>query len=464
MPACLSQQFYMELPSALDDVLTQCTNWLAKRDIGTILRVQTQEGVHRIRFDTNAVSRQDKLKLAFLRYYKHPIEPFVLRMPYARDIVAPQVQAVVAPPVAVVVAATPAFNIVDLANGVNVGGRLVRKTLDVPPKVSVFDMIAAVTEQSSKDAWTIFQRLKLEHPEVSTRCGNFKFPGQGQRLTPVTDARGVVTIINLLPGRAAASFRAISADVLVRFLGGDLTLIAEIQRNAEAQAVLPADAPARLFGADVEARATREVLPPPFLLRSVTNVIDLRSSQLYFRQVMGEFANVHPRGRPDLALSAEEIGCAVFVKLGSMGQTDRQMQHQTAFKGSELVDSLLTVAQTSVEQKFKDLLMDRGMLFEGLHQSKTAKDTELLVIPTQEAYEELVQIAKTIVNTVHTSMEEKPLPLPLEALLSMEETKRVLAIEKTKQVVAESAARVADAKRVETEFEMLKFRVAHSLS
>ena len=52
--------------------------------------------------------------------------------------------------------------------------------------------------------------------------------------------------------------------------------------------------------------------------------------------------------------------------------------------------------------------------------------------------------------------------------LSVEETKRVerVAIEKTKQVEAEASARKAEAeaKKAEIEFEMLKFRVEHSLS
>ena len=56
-----------------------------------------------------------------------------------------------------------------------------------------------------------------------------KFPGQGQNDTPVTDARGVVTIINSLGGSRAAKFRQKFADTLVRYLGGDETLIGEIQ-------------------------------------------------------------------------------------------------------------------------------------------------------------------------------------------------------------------------------------------
>ena len=44
--------------------------------------------------------------------------------------------------------------------------------------------------------------------EVVGLTDNLKFPGQGQRETPVTDVRGIVRIIVQLPCRAAAHIRA----------------------------------------------------------------------------------------------------------------------------------------------------------------------------------------------------------------------------------------------------------------
>ena len=63
----------------------------------------------------------------------------------------------------------------------------------------------------------------------------------------MTDARGAVMIMNVLPGHKAAHFRMNCADVVVRYLGGDHTLISEIKRNAEIQSVLPADHPMAMF-------------------------------------------------------------------------------------------------------------------------------------------------------------------------------------------------------------------------
>ena len=74
-----------------------------------------------------------------------------------------------------------------------------------------------------RDTWSEMQKT---HPDVVGNTDNFsdfKFPGQGQRKTPVIDATGAIMIINLLPGQLAASFRAQWASIIVRYLGGDMT-------------------------------------------------------------------------------------------------------------------------------------------------------------------------------------------------------------------------------------------------
>jgi hypothetical protein len=86
---------------------------------------------------------------------------------------------------------------------------------------------------------------------------SYQFPGQGQRPTPVTDAKGLVIIMNLLPGNKAARFRAACASIIVRFLGGDEALLNEIRANGHAQQSLPEEHPARVFGESVEAGARK---------------------------------------------------------------------------------------------------------------------------------------------------------------------------------------------------------------
>lgn len=94
--------------------------------------------------------------------------------------------------------------------------------------------------------------MHQRHPEVLPESSLFKFPGRGQRNTPVVGAKGLVTIMNLLQGERAAKFRAAEADVLVRYLGGDLSLIQDVKDIHQAQQQMPAEHPARMFGEHVD--------------------------------------------------------------------------------------------------------------------------------------------------------------------------------------------------------------------
>jgi len=137
-------------------------------------------------------------------------------------------------------------------------GCKILKTPEVPPRVSVYDLIAAVKGVPLEHARMAFSRIKDDHPVTSTLCRSYKFPGRGNLTRPVTDARGAICIINLLPGKRAAEFRLKAADIVVRALGGDETLVQEIRANAAAQATLPEDHPMRLFGQTVEAESARK--------------------------------------------------------------------------------------------------------------------------------------------------------------------------------------------------------------
>ena len=71
------------------------------------------------------------------------------------------------------------------------------------------------------------------------------------------DVRGVIILMSVLRGDKAARFRLQGADIVVRALGGDETLVEEIRRNAGLQATLPATHPMRTFGETVEAEAAK---------------------------------------------------------------------------------------------------------------------------------------------------------------------------------------------------------------
>ena len=122
---------------------------------------------------------------------------------------------------------------------------------------SVVDTTAVITGHTPTNSLHTWQRLSQSYPEVSQSVTNFKFSGQGQRLTPVADARTIVEIVMVLPGRTAALHRRKAADVLVRYLGGDPSLVEEVAANRLRQEDMDNDEPERFFGQAVESAAIK---------------------------------------------------------------------------------------------------------------------------------------------------------------------------------------------------------------
>ena len=94
--------------------------------------------------------------------------------------------------------------------------------------ISVFDFIKVVSGQENpRVTWNNIK--KKYKNEVVGFLYNLKFPGSGQKLTPVVNVQGMVKLLFWLPGELAKQFRSKSAETMIRYLGGDLTLIDEIK-------------------------------------------------------------------------------------------------------------------------------------------------------------------------------------------------------------------------------------------
>ena len=129
----------------------------------------------------------------------------------------------------------------------------IRKTNEHPPRISVYDVISTIKGCRTSTTSMVWKRVQESHPEITTFCEHYNFQSDGRGLaTPVTTASGIARIIMLLPGKAAAGLRKTAADLLVRYLGGDTTLVEEIYGNRQVQEQLPQEHPARIFGETVE--------------------------------------------------------------------------------------------------------------------------------------------------------------------------------------------------------------------
>jgi hypothetical protein len=97
--------------------------------------------------------------------------------------------------------------------------------------ICVLEVIQLVSGISQSDASTVFRRLETKpgtSSNLQTKCRRIKINNKGN-ITPVADAATMIEIIWELPGKTAASFRRESAHYIARILGGDRTLIDEIE-------------------------------------------------------------------------------------------------------------------------------------------------------------------------------------------------------------------------------------------
>ncbi|CAN0195074.1 unnamed protein product, partial [Pylaiella littoralis] len=100
---------------------------------------------------------------------------------------------------------------------------------------SVLDVIRMVHGCDSSSANTTLKRILNETNGEGVSCTQLRINDKG-RETPVADAKTLIQIIWLLPGKKAREFRHQSSEKVCRLLGGDLSLVAEIEaRHADLQ-------------------------------------------------------------------------------------------------------------------------------------------------------------------------------------------------------------------------------------
>ena len=110
-------------------------------------------------------------------------------------------------------------------------------------RYSVFDfMTKACVYKDGSSARKEFARLTKDgceyQDEVVKSSHYFKFPGAGQRDTPVMTIRGLQRLLLILGGKVAAEFRRVVERTFTRVMAGDTSLIDVIQANAASNAPL----------------------------------------------------------------------------------------------------------------------------------------------------------------------------------------------------------------------------------
>ena len=133
---------------------------------------------------------------------------------------------------------------------------------------ALIDITMIFTGLDNNHAGEAVRHLLAQHPEFHESIVKFKFPGRGRQTIDVAPVVVALDFAFLLPGKAAAQMRRQAATLVVRYLGGDVTLVDEVytnRRTQESLAAIPAEQRtpleqvARMCGEAVEAAS---VMPP----------------------------------------------------------------------------------------------------------------------------------------------------------------------------------------------------------
>jgi hypothetical protein len=188
----------------------------------------------------------------------------------------------------------------------------------------------AITSCAQSHVTQMFARLVQQYPEFNppgVKVAKLRINGSG-RETPVADAATLIEIAFLLPGNKARDFRRAGADKVRRVLGGDVTLLDEIDRRhakiarteqeafllgaSTSQAVVPADEPTpmQLYRLEVERVQTERFKAEAEKMKAQTEAENFRLEASVKRM---RFAH-------DWRQSLEQIGAFTVTDLMSYQQ------------------------------------------------------------------------------------------------------------------------------------------------
>ena len=111
--------------------------------------------------------------------------------------------------------------------------------VDGVPRVAVLDVLRMLGYSNASSTWASY---KEKEPRLLSHVAIIDIEAH---LTPVITAQGFVLLINILTKPVAVRFREAAAGVIVRYLGGDNSLVQEIYGNRVAQQHLPEGRAAR---------------------------------------------------------------------------------------------------------------------------------------------------------------------------------------------------------------------------
>lgn len=136
---------------------------------------------------------------------------------------------------------------------------------------------------------------------------------------------------------------------------------------------------------------------------SMTGIIDRRKGQFNFSEPPPSWRDIFRLGSKIAPKLREPYW---ILKLGYNGEnTGRHNTHDIEYGDTcRIIDSFISPVAAAAEIRIKDLLLNEGKLFGGLHSSKKTRDTELIIIKSQAEYAEYVQIVQSVILNIEMTI------------------------------------------------------------
>jgi hypothetical protein len=224
--------------------------------------------------------------------------------------------------------------------------------------LSVRDVIMHVCDKDNKAASKIWERLSLKTQIQSILL--YKFPGQGQSEQPVIPFSVSIKLAMMLPGKHAMSCRVKFAEIISRYLDGDVSMCDEIKHNR----LIGQKRSYSEFADDITKRMDSErnkhMPETQYIYASKTTalpgMLKIGKTENIKARLLGLNVSIKPK---------PHVLVAIVPTLNT--KRDERLAHEH-FASKRIAGEFFEVDESEVKQYFKDVILERYQkeLFESM--------------------------------------------------------------------------------------------------
>ncbi len=231
-------------------------------------------------------------------------------------------------------------------------------------EASVNDVIMFVTKQPKSQHKKIFSRLD---ETLQAKCHKMQINGKEQA-TLVTSAPVLIQIIWELPGKAAKEFRRECANYICRVMGGDLSLVHEM----ELRAIHTPEVKKEFFMKDAKV--------PNLPIPTAEQKEEIKEKRNIYESCMSAGEEEGNQGSTKKRKTTQEIGYSRVQQLGQLVDISKNIQTlndpdlKQAFKEATLAELRLKSQEVKwIENNYNELKKAEAIPIEGKETTKKTK-------------------------------------------------------------------------------------------